>query len=592
MEMKNEVLWDQTDLAEPVQLEAGAVLFRQGDAIDAFYRVDSGRVRIELEQDEIDSDAVLDYAGVGQVVGEMGILDGGTRSASAVADEATCLRKVTTASLSELEARDPGLAARIYRTLGAEATAKLRKTNKRLAAAIFESRDAEVNQRVERAREASKTLLNVEESAIEALLDTLTLVFEASSERLAEQTVQITGMGEVTSKIEKNRFACRGVRESLRGQVGIGAARPQGRGVWEIYSAAGVIFGLIPVTNPVATAFFKSLICIKSRNALILSLPRKAAKLGVEIERLIGGVLRESGWSEDVIQIVYENNSRKRTEAFFHHPQIDLILATGGPSMVRAAYSSGKPALGVGAGNAPVLICADAHLGQAAERIVRSKAFDYGLICGSEHNLVVVESIREAFIQALQEVGAAVLTAEESKRFRSAILDSDGRALRRRLVGCSAEHIAGLAEIERPYPIRLIVAPADSDDIEANGFYTREKMAPLLSLFSVSDAGAGIELSQYLLACDGRGHTAVIHTDSKALAEEFARRIPASRILVNCPATQGVIGLTTGLAPSLTLGCGFYGGNSTTDNVGYTNLCNLKRLAFYQEPKHKATHAS
>lgn len=253
--------------------------------------------------------------------------------------------------------------------------------------------------------------------------------------------------------------------------------------------------------------------------------------------------------------------------------------------MVRAAYSSGKPALGVGAGNAPVLICEDAQLRQAAERIVRSKVFDHGLICGSEHNLVVVESIREAFTQALEEAGAAVLTAEESTRFREAVLDSDGRALRRRLVGCPAAQIAALAELERPYPIRLIVAPASADDMEANGFYTREKMAPVLSLFPVSDAAAGIQLSQYILECDGRGHTAVIHTETEALAEVFARSMPASRILVNSPATQGVIGLTTGLAPSLTLGCGFYGGNSTTDNVGYTNLCNRKRVAFFQEPE-------
>lgn len=579
-----DLIWGRSDLAEAIELEAGAVLFCEGAEVDALYRVESGRVRVELEQGEIDSDAVLDFARAGEIIGELGILDGGTRSASAVADEATRLLKVTTARLSQLEASDPRLAARIFRALGAEATAKLRKTNKRLAAAIFESRDAEVNQRVQRAQRIRKSLIDAEESAIEALLDTLTLRFEAEAERLAALTVEITSMGEVASKVEKNHFACRGVRESLRGQPGVGIALPGSCGVSEIRSPAGVIFGLIPVTNPVATAFFKSLICLKSRNALILSFPRKAAKLGAEVDQLIRTSLKAAGWSEDLIQIIYENNSRKRTDAFFHHPDVDLILATGGPSMVRAAYSSGKPALGVGAGNAPVLICEDARLDQAAERITLSKSFDHGLICGSEHNLVVVESVRTAFVSALEKAGAAVLTEAETTRFQANVLDSELRALRRRLVGCSAEHIAALAEVERPYRIRLIVVPAGADAIEARGFYTREKMAPVLSLFPVPDAEAGIELSQYLLECDGRGHTAVIHTESNTLAEDFGRRIPASRILVNSPATQGVIGLTTGLAPSLTLGCGFYGGNSTTDNVGYTNLCNLKRLALFRQP--------
>jgi len=256
------------------------------------------------------------------------------------------------------------------------------------------------------------------------------------------------------------------------------------------------------------------------------------------------------------------------------------VLATGGATMVKAAYRSGTPTIGVGPGNAPTLICEDADLQHAAECVVMSKSFDNGLVCGSENNLVVVEAVREGFVEALKKAGAAILTADETRRFTSAAVVEAKQQFRNELVGQSAATIAAAAGIARDYPIQLIVVPADGTSDEV---YGREKMAPILSLYTVRDAQHGIELSLDLLHQEGTGHTAVIHTRNADTINRFAAAVPASRILANSPASHGVIGFTTGLMPSLTLGCGTFGSNSTTDNVSYRNLLNIKRLAHYME---------
>jgi acyl-CoA reductase-like NAD-dependent aldehyde dehydrogenase len=260
------------------------------------------------------------------------------------------------------------------------------------------------------------------------------------------------------------------------------------------------------------------------------------------------------------------------------HPLVSMILATGGTGLVKAAYSSGTPAIGVGPGNAPALICLDADLDEAARAIVQSKTFDNGLICGAEHNLVVDQRVVQPFLLALTLEGAAVLTDEEERRFFASAVDPETGSIRSEWIGQTAAAIASAVGIERPYQIRLLIVRAGLDHLE--GVYAGEKLAPFLSLFTVATEEEGLTLCRALLRHVGAGHTAIIHTVSPDRVDRFARTIPAGRILVNSPAAQGCCGMTTGLECSMTLGCGTFGGNSTTDNVTFRHLLNIKRVAY------------
>jgi acyl-CoA reductase-like NAD-dependent aldehyde dehydrogenase len=262
---------------------------------------------------------------------------------------------------------------------------------------------------------------------------------------------------------------------------------------------------------------------------------------------------------------------------FMKHPGVSMILATGGSSMVKAAYSSGTPAIGVGSGNAPVLICADADLAKAAQNVVAGKSFDNGVICGSENNLVVVAGVRDEFVRMLEASGAVILTADEKMRFTPQAIDPESAALKKSLVGRSARFIADQAGIRPGKEVRLIVVPIREDEI--NGPYAHEKLAPVLSLITVKDEDEGINICQHILKNQGLGHTAVIYTQNRELMIRFGQEIEASRILVNIPASFGCVGIGSGLTPSFTLGCGTFGGTSTTDNVTYTHLLNIKRLS-------------
>jgi acyl-CoA reductase-like NAD-dependent aldehyde dehydrogenase len=394
---------------------------------------------------------------------------------------------------------------------------------------------------------------------------------------VAEETVRVTRIGNVPDKTCKNLIASMGVYRSLVGQPASGVlSTDEVRKVSEIASPAGIVVGLIPATNPAATAIFKALIVVKARGALILSFPRAIREVGPMIGTIIQDALRRGGAPVDLVQWIKHGHSRKKTEILMGHAQVSLVLATGGASMVRAAYGSGTPTIGVGPGNAPTLICADADLEYAAASVVLSKSFDNGLVCGSENNLVVA-SVREAFVDALVKAGAAVLTEDEARYFTECLVVPETRQFRPEIVGQGAAESAEFLGIKRDYPIRLAVVPVEK--VSGPDPFAGEKMAPLLSLFTVADEREGFAFSLELLEREGKGHTAVIHTRNQDTINRFAAAMPASRIIANSPASHGVIGFTTGLVPSLTLGCGTFGGNSTTDNVSYRNLLNIKRLA-------------
>lgn len=565
---------------EPVSFEAGATIFLGDEQADGCYVIDDGEVRLELPHPELDTEGVLGYLGAQSLLGELALLDRLPRSASAYAETPVQARKLSVAAIEELQAEHPRIATQVVAALGRDAARKLRGSNTVLADHLFaDTPDPEVDQVVGAAKAAQTAIATWDEQRIDALLKALAGAVAERAEELARDTVEETHVGNVADKTTKNTFASLGIYHALVGKPGQGQlGEVSGAGVAEIASAAGVIFALAPMTNPVATAIFKSLIAIKSRNAIILSFHRAALGVGNKTGELLQEVLRAHDAPVELIQWVKVRVNRKKTQRFMAHPDVSLVLATGGPGMVRAAYSSGNPAIGVGQGNAPTWVAADADLQAAAQAIVMSKSFDNGLICGSEHNLVVDRSVREPFLEALESAGAAVLRDDrERERFLATVLTEDGSAFRPEALGQTARRIAGFLQIERDYDIKIIVVPTE---VDMSNQMTGEKLTPVLSLFDVGGDDEAITLSKQLLAKQGTGHTAIIHSSDPSRVERFSAEMPVSRIIVNTAGAQGVSGITTGLEPSFTLGCGTFGGNSTTDNVGFRNLQNIKRVAY------------
>jgi acetaldehyde dehydrogenase/alcohol dehydrogenase len=563
----------------PVQFPRNSCIMCEGEPGDGCYIIDEGTVRLELQSVETDTDSVLGFLESGTFLGEFSLLDGKPRSASAYAHTDVKARWFSKESFEEMCQYHPQVGLIISAALGQNLTTKLREFNERIAGYIFAGEiDKDTHQMVARAVKAQQSFEKWPEDRVDALLQDVAQAIAERAEELAEATVAETGMGTVTDKVMKIRFASLEVYKTIAGHAAAGLLEtdPQ-RQVTEIASPVGVVLGLIPVTNPVPTIVFKTLITLKGRNALIVSCHRDALGVGSQACDIIRDVLERHGAPRDLVQSVRQRSGRQKTMMFMNHPEVSLILATGGTSMVKAAYSSGTPAIGVGSGNAPVLICADADLSKAAQGIIQSKSFDNGIICGSENNLVVVASIRDDFIKMLEAHGAIVLRPREKSRFTAQVFDPDHLSLKRSIIGKPAQFIADSARIRREKDIRLIVVAIKQDELQ--GSYGHEKLAPILSLSTVNDEAEGLQVCRQILANQGRGHTAVIYTGNQELMKQFGREVDASRILVNAPASQGCIGLGTGLIPSFTLGCGTFGGNSTTDNVSYTHLINVKRLA-------------
>jgi len=571
---------------ERVTFLKGTRIFRAGDIGDACYFIDDGVVRIALDGDtvagsEIDSEDTLNYMDPGTILGELSLLDGLPRSASAYAHTDVQARRLTAASIASLQESHPNVAWAVLAALGRDAALRLRQSTGRLAEAILPpAADPQVDAMIDRAVAAQAIIQHWSERDVDALLRAIAHTVAEHADDLAAATVNETRLGDVASNTIKIRVASLVVYRSIVGRRGQGPiASNRLRRVTDIASPAGVIFALTPVSNPVATYVFKVLIAIKSRNALVVSPHRRALGISSRIDDLVRQVLQAHGAPVDLVQCVRERTSRAKTEQFMTHDRVALILATGGSSMVKAAYRSGKPAFGVGSGNAPVLICGDAPLRKVARSIVSSKSFDHGMTCGAENNLVVVRSRCQAFVEELERAGAAVLTPDEAARLAAKVVQTSTGRLHPRVMGQPAASVAAACDIRRRHPIRVIVIP--TQEASAANPFAHEKLLPLVSLFTADDEDHGIELCRKLLAVDGLGHTAVIHTRTAALATRFGVAIPASRILVNIPSTYGIVGLTTGLVPSFTLGCGTYGGTSTTDNITYSHLLNIKRLAYY-----------
>ena len=564
---------------EPVSFRAEDCLFRQGDVSDCFYLVDKGEVRLELRSDEadLDNESVLSYARAGSFVGEVGLLAGTPRSASAYAQGDVLARRMTVTTLEQLYLRRPTDALAVARLLGRDAALKLLASTERVAEHLFDdSPDDTVDDMVAAGVGAQAAFEGWPEERVDSLLEDVALSVSARAGALGEATVDETGLGDAGDKAQKITFASLGVYAALAGQTGRGmiADDPE-RKVRDLAGPVGVVFALAPLTEPVSTYVNDVLIALKGRNALIVSPHRGAQASTAQADAIVQDVLAAHGAPAGLVQLVRHRTSRQRTARFMRHEGVAMVLATGGSAMVKAAYSSGKPAIGVGPGNAPVWICDDADLMQAAHCVVESKAFDNGLVCGSEQHLVVDSAVRGALMDALRDAGAVVLEGEDSEAFVAAAFSR--RGLRARFVGKPAAAIAASTGYPEQHGARLIAFTADRTRLERA--YMGERLAPIVSLYEADGDDEAIDLCRWLLAQEGAGHTAVVHTASDDRIERFAAAMPVSRVLANVPAAQGCGGVLTGLLPSLTLGCGAWGGTSTTDNVGYRNLLNVKRVA-------------
>ena len=434
----------------------------------------------------------------------------------------------------------------------------------------------EVRDKVHRAAAAQKSLEQLSQAEIDSIVRNMSVEAAKAAEMLARLAVEETGFGNVQDKVTKNLFAAERVHDAIKDMKTVGIIQvDEGKKVWEIAEPVGVIAGMVPSTNPTSTIIFKALIAIKARNAIVFSPHPAALNCSLQAVKIMNDAAVAAGAPEGVVQGI-EHPSLDASRELMSHIKTDLILATGGPGMVKAAYSSGKPAYGVGPGNVPVYVHKSADIKRAARQIIESKAFDNGTICASEQAVVVDEEIKDIFLTELQKKGAYFLNPVEKEKVAGILLKNN--SLNTQIVGRSPLEIAELAGIGIPGGTKILVG--EEKDIGKNTPFSLEKLTTVLAFYTVKDWQEGCEISMKLLEVGGLGHTLGIHAKEEEVIRAFALKKPASRIVVNSGTTFGGIGATTGLFPSMTLGCGTYGNNITSDNIGPQHLLNIKRVAF------------
>lgn len=434
----------------------------------------------------------------------------------------------------------------------------------------------EVRELVEKAKAAQEELSQKSQKEVDAIVKAIADAGVRNARRLAKMAHEETGFGVEADKIIKNVFASSGVYEHIKDMKTIGEIdRDDEKKVRTIAVPVGVIAGLIPSTNPTSTVLYKAEIAIKAGNAIVFSPHPNARNCILETVKVVRQAIAEAGGNEDLVCCITIPTAQA-TDNLMRHPDVSMILATGGSAMVRAAYSSGTPAIGVGPGNGPSYIEKTADLKLAVKRIMDSKTFDNGTICASEQSVVCDNDMADAVQKEMERQGAYFLTDEQIKKLGSFILRANG-TMNPMIVGKSAQTIADLAGITIPEGTRVLVAREDG--IGRGHPYSNEKLAPILAFYTAESYVEICKLAQEILHYEGAGHTFSIHTQNPEMVEYFAQRVPASRIVVNSPSALGGIGGTTALMPALTLGCGAVGGSATSENVGPKNLMNLRYVA-------------
>lgn len=435
----------------------------------------------------------------------------------------------------------------------------------------------EVEQLIENAVIAQKEYANFTQEQVDAIVTAVAEALTHKSVELAKLAHDETGFGNVTDKTTKNLFASETLYHSIKDVKTVGIIEEDNvNKLLKVAIPMGVVAALIPSTNPTSTTIFKSLLALKTRNAVILSPHPKALNAIMTTVDYINQAAEAAGAPKGLVQVISEP-SLEGTQALMASRQTALILATGGEGMVRAAYSSGNPAIGVGPGNTPVMIEKSANIELAVERIIESKTFDFGTICASEQALVVEETVKEEVVNALKERHVYFMNEVESEKVGAFIMRENG-TMNPEIVGKKATEIARMSGIDVPKETVILIS--EQTEISKENPYSREKLSPILAMFTVADWAEGVATCRELLLNEGAGHTAMVHTENDELVKEFGLAIPASRILVNTLAALGAIGGTTNLNPSLTLGCGAVGGSSLSENVHVAQLLNTNYVAY------------
>ena len=434
---------------------------------------------------------------------------------------------------------------------------------------------------VQRAKKASEEYLKLNQDTINNITKAMSMAGLEHHMELAKMAVEETGRGIYEDKITKNMFATEYIYHSIKYEKTVGVINEnEEEGYVEIAEPVGIIAGVTPVTNPTSTTMFKSIISAKTRNVIIFGFHPSAQKCSSEAARILRDAAIKAG-APKVCILWIEEPSILATRLLMNHPGVNLILATGGTGMVKAAYSCGKPALGVGPGNVPCYIDKTAKLKTAVNDLVLSKAFDNGMICASEQAVLVDRDIYEEFETLMKEAGCYFVNEEEKQKLQDSMFEYNeeyGYKLKSHVPGQSPYIIAKEAGFEVPEDTKVLVVYEEG--IGRDYPFSKEKLSPVLTYYIVEDEKEGIDKAERLLEFGGLGHSAVIHSENKDTILKFSNTMKAGRIIVNSPSTHGAIGdIYNTNMPSLTLGCGSFGGNSTTANVSSVNLINIKRTS-------------
>lgn len=431
---------------------------------------------------------------------------------------------------------------------------------------------------VDEANKALKILKTFDQEKIDHIVHQMAIAGLNDHMKLAKMAVEETGRGVYEDKAIKNMYATEEIWHAIQNDKTVGIIeRDEEHSLVKIAEPLGVIAGVTPVTNPTSTAMFKSLIAIKTRNPIVFAFHPGAQKSSAAALDCIKKAAVEAGLPAGALSYI-PKPSIEATQTLMNHPGVASVLATGGPGMVKAAYSTGKPALGVGSGNVPSYIEKSANIKQAVNDVLLSKAFDNGMICASEQAIIVDKEIYNDVVKELKAQHAYVATPAEVNRLTDVVIDKEKHAVNGKIVGHSAIEIAGLAKIKVPDYTTVLVAPIDGVGDEYP--LSREKLSPVLALLKANDHENGFALAEAMLDLGGSGHSAAIHTADDELAVEYGVAMEACRILVNQPTSVGGLGdLYNNMIPSLTLGCGSYGHNSISHNVGTFDLLNIKTVA-------------
>ena len=428
--------------------------------------------------------------------------------------------------------------------------------------------------------QAQKILRTFSQEQLDKIVEAVAKAFSAASQELAEMAVRETGFGNVKDKITKNRFASETVAKAVRGMKTVGVLAEREK-LWEVGVPVGVIAGIVPSTNPTSTVCYKAIISLKAGNTIVFSPHPKALQCTLKAVQIVAAAAEKAGAPAGSVSCL-TMGAMAGCQELMCAPEVRLILATGGPAMVKAAYSSGKPAIGVGAGNGPAYIHRTAKVDCALRKIVSSKTFDNGTVCASEQSIIVERDMEEAVRREAKVLGFYFMSEAEAKALAKLLFKGNG-TLSPDVVGKEAEKLASMAGFSVPKGTRVLVAR--EEEAGPTRPYSMEKLCPVLAFYVMESEDAVLRKVQQVLDHEGAGHTFAIHCEDKTVIRKFALQVPVSRFLVNAPAALGGIGAETGLFPALTLGCGAVGGSSSSNNISPLDLINIRRVAWDTEEK-------